>query len=93
MNTLRSVRISFPSNTYRHVLEFAKHIDCVSCTGKPIASEAVRKVFRVILKFYDDPDFQKCLEIEGLDALAFIQRCVKRGMKQTLAEVDKPMRR
>ena len=58
-----------------------------------MASQAVRKVLRVFLKFYDDPDFQKCLEIEGLDALAFIQRCVKRGMKQTLAETNTPVRK
>ena len=93
MDKLRTVRISFPPNTYKRVLAFAEHIDCVSWTGEPIASETVRKVLRVILKFYDDPDFQKCLEIEELDALAFIQRCVKKGMQQTLTEVDKPVRR
>ena len=90
---LRTVGISFPHNTYKRVLAFAEHIDCVSLTGEPVASVAVRKVLRVILKFYDDPDFQRSLEIEGLDALAFIQRCVKRGMKQTLEAADKKVRR
>lgn len=58
-----------------------------------MASQAVRKVLRMVLKFYDDDAFQKCLEIEGIDALAFIEKGVKKGMKETLSEVDKKQRR
>lgn len=89
---MRAVRISLPPVTHRRLLEFAEHIDCVSWTGRPMAAPAVRKVLRVVLKFYDNDDFQKCLEIEGIDALAFIEKCVKRGMKETLAEVDRKKR-
>ena len=89
---MRAVRISLHPVTHRRLLAFAEHIDCVSWSGRPMAAAAVRKVLRVVLKFYNDDAFQKCLEIEGIDALAFIERCVKRGMKETLAEVNRKQR-
>jgi len=90
---MHSVRISLHPVTYRRLLEFSEHIDCVRWTGEPSASQAVCKVLRVVLKFYNDDDFQRCLEIEDMDTLAFIERCVQSGMKATLAEVDREKRR
>ena len=82
----KSVKISFPDTTYDKTLKFAEHIDCVSRTENPQPSDAIRKVFRTILGYYSDERFQKCLEEEGLDTLAYVQRCIKRGMKESLGE-------
>ncbi len=44
---------------------------------------------RVVLNFYSDDAFQECLEIEGIDTLAFIQKCVRKQMKEILGENKK----
>ncbi len=74
----KSVKISFPNTTYDKTLKFAEHLDCVSQSENPLPSYAVRKVFRTILGYYSDERFQKCLEAEGLDTLAYVQRCVNK---------------
>ena len=80
------VQISLTPNTHSRIINFAKNVDCVSISGNPKAASAVTKAMRVILNFYGDDTFQKCLEEEGIDALAFIQKCVKKGMKESLGE-------
>jgi len=82
----RSVKISFPDTTYDKTIKFAEHIDCVSRTENPQPSDAARKAFRIILRYYGDDKFQECLEKEGIDTLAFIQKCVNRGIKESLGE-------
>ncbi len=84
----KSVKISLPDTTYNKTLQFAEHIDCVSQSENPQPSYAVRKVFRTILGYYNDEKFQKCLEEEGLDTLAYIQRCINKGMKESLKEKE-----
>lgn len=80
------IRISLPDTTYDNTLKFAKHIDCVSNSGNPLASSAVKKIVRTVLNFYGDDKFQQCLEIEGIDALAYVQRCLNKGMRESLGE-------
>ena len=80
------VQVSFTPNTLTRVINYAKNVDCVSITGNPKAATAVTKTMRVVLGFFSDDDFQECLENEGIDALAFIQRCVKKGMKESLGK-------
>ncbi len=82
----KSVKISFPNTTDDKTLKFAEHLDCVSQSENPLPSYAIRKVFRTILGYYSDERFQKCLEAEGLDTLAYVQRCVNKGMKESLGE-------
>lgn len=81
-----SVQLALAPNTHKRIIDFAKHIDCVSRTGNPKAATAVKKTLRVILTFYTDYDFQECLENEGIDTLAFIQKCVKKGIQDTLKQ-------
>lgn len=85
-----SIRISFPNTIYAKTLKFAEHIDCVSQTENPQASNAIRKVLRTILNYYGDEQIQECLENEGIDTLSFIhsfiQKCVRKGMKESLSE-------
>lgn len=82
----KSVKISFPDTTYDKTLKFAEHIDCVSRTENPQPSDAIRKVFRKILGYYNDERFQKCLEAEGINALAYVEKCINKGMKESLKE-------
>lgn len=83
------IRISLPDTTYKNTLKFAEHIDCVSNSENPQPSDAVRKVFRTVLNFFGDDKFQQCLENEGIDALAFIQKSVRKQMKECLKEENK----
>jgi len=80
------VQLSLAPNTHGKVVHFAEHINCVSGTGNPKVASAVNQTLRVILNLYGDENFQRCLENEGIDALAYIQKCVKRGMKESLRE-------
>ena len=80
------VKISLPNPTYNKTLKFAEHLDCVSRSENPQPSDAIRKVFRTILKYYYDEKFQECLEEEGINALAYVERCINRGMKESLGE-------
>ena len=64
-----------------------KDVDCVSKIGNPIAATTVTKTMHVILSFYGDDDFQECLENEGIDALSFIQKCVKKEIRETLKKI------
>ena len=82
----RPVKISLPNTTYDKTLKFAEHLDCVSNAENPLPASVVRKVYRTILRYYTDETFQKCLEEEGLDTLAYVQRCINRGMKESLKE-------
>lgn len=86
MQKYNAIRFSLPHTTYNNTRKFAQHIDCVTDTGNPKAATAVKKVFRTILNLYTDDTFQQCLENEGIDTLAYIQKCVKKGMKESLAE-------
>ncbi|MCG9134464.1 hypothetical protein J5I95_22595 [Candidatus Poribacteria bacterium] len=83
------VRISLPDTTYKNTIKFAEHIDCVSNTDNPQPANAIRKVVRTVLNFYRDDNFQQCLENEGIDALAFIQKSVRKQMKESLKEENK----
>lgn len=58
----------------------------VTDTGNPKVASAVKKVFRTIVRYYSTEKFQKCLEEEGLGTLAHVQRCIKRGPKESLGE-------
>ena len=81
-----SIQITLSPQTHRRVRDYAKHIGAVSATGNVKVATAVKKTLRLILTFYSDEEFQKCLAEEGIDTLAYIQRCVRRGMKETLGE-------
>lgn len=80
------VQITLPQNTHAKILSLAKDVDCISTTGKPKAASTVTKALRFILQFYSDEPFQKCLVEEGMDPFAYIQRCVRKGMKESLGE-------
>ena len=80
------IQISLTPNTHSKVVHLAKNVDCVSATGNLKAASVVAKTLRLILNFYGDEQFQTCLENEGMDTLAYIQRCIKKGMKESLKE-------
>ena len=82
------IQIKIPTATHNRVIELAKHVDCISNTGNPKAATAVTKTLRVVLNFYNDDTFQKCLENEGIDTLAFIQKSVRKQMKACIAEIE-----
>lgn len=84
-----SIHVSLPNYAYDRTLDLAEHINCVSDTGNPKAASTIKKVFSTILKFYGDEEFQRCLEVEDVDALAYVQKCIKRGMKESLKEGGK----
>lgn len=86
MQHSNSIRLSIPKTTYQKILHFAEHIDCISETGNPQPSNAVRKACRVILNFHSDEQFQECLQKDGGDTLSFIQKCVRKGMQEVLEE-------
>ena len=86
MNKTIPVQVSFTPNAHSSVINYAKNVDCVSITGNPKAATAVTKTMRVVLGLFSDEDFQKCLQEEGIDALAYIQRCVKKGIKESLGK-------
>ena len=81
-----SIHVSLPNYAYDRTLKLAEHLKCVSNTGNPKAASVVTKAYHVVLGFYGDEHFQECLENEGIDALAFIQKCVNKGMKESLKE-------
>ena len=83
------VQLSLAPNTHNRVRNFAQNIKCVSGTGNPKVASAVTSTLQVILQFYGDDKFQECLENEGIDALSFIQKCVNRGMKESLGEKNR----
>ena len=80
------IRISVPNATYDSSVEFAKNIDSISETGNPQVSDAAKRVFRAVISYFKNEEFQKCLETEGMDALAYIKWCVNKGMKESLGE-------
>ena len=82
------VHVSLPTTTHKKVINFAQHIDCISETGNPKAASAVKRTLSVVLNFYNDDTFQKCLENEGIDTLAFIQKSVRKQMKACIAEIE-----
>lgn len=81
-----AIQIKVPPTTHDKLMHFAKDVDCISETGKIKAASAVTKSLRTILNFYGNERFQKCLEEEGLNALAYVERCINRGMKESLGE-------
>lgn len=58
-------------------------------TENPQPSATVRKVFKTVLRYYIGKQFQKCLKEEGLDTLAYIGKCINKGMKASLGENKK----
>ena len=78
----KSVQFSIPPTTYNKLLQFAKHIHCDSETGRPKAASAVKQVLRTVLNFYSDQDFLEKLDQEGGDTLSFIQKCVRKEIRQ-----------
>ena len=82
----KSILISIPPETHKTLIELAKNVRCVSETGNPKAATTVAKTVRVVLNFYSDEHFQECLEDEGIDTLAFIQKCVRKNMKEVLGK-------
>ena len=76
-----SVKITLPEVTYQKLLKFAEHIDAISETGNAKPADAAKRAFRLVLNFYSNEKFQKCLEEEGLDTLGYMQRCINRGIE------------
>ena len=83
------VQISLPLTTHTKIIKLAKDIDCISETENPKAASAVAKTMRVVLNFYSDEQFQECLEDEGIDALAFKQKCIRQEMKENLKKKNR----
>lgn len=52
----------------------------------PQPSDGVRIIFRTVLRYDTNEQFQKCLKEEGLDTLAYIQKCINKVMKENLRE-------
>ena len=84
-----SIHVSLPNYAYDRTLKLAKHLKCISNTGNPKAASVVTKVYNVVLGFYADEDFQTCLENEGIDALAYIEKCVNKDMKEKIEEINR----
>ena len=86
MPQYNSIRFSIPNITYNNTRDFAEHLGCVSDTGNPKAARVVKQVFTTILKYYENERFQECLEEEGINALAYVEKCINKGMKESLKE-------
>lgn len=78
---MKPVQISLPKNSHNRLMQFAKHIGCVSGTGKPKAASTILRTLRTVMEFYSNETFLKKIDEEGIDTLAFIQKCVKKEIK------------
>ena len=82
INEPKSIQFKIPSATYAKLLQFASHIHCDSDSGRPKAASAVKQVLHTVLNLYSDDEFLEILETEGGDTLSFIQKCVKKEIRQ-----------
>lgn len=84
MNMSKSIptKMSLAPATHNKFLELATHIGCVSGEEKPIAATAAWNIVRMVLDFYRDDEFMEKVEQEGIDALAYIKKCVKKEIKK-----------
>lgn len=80
-NKPKSIQFSIPPATYSKLLNFAKHIDCVSETERPKAASTVKVILRTILDLYSNENFIEKVEEDGGDTLSYIKRCVRRDMR------------
>ena len=78
----KSIQFFVPSVTYSKLLNFARHIDCVSETEHPKAASAVKLILRAVLDLYSNEDFIEKVEEEGGDTLSYIKRCVRKELQE-----------
>ena len=80
-NKPRAIQFSIPPATYSKLLNFARHIDCVSETERPKAASAVKVILRTVLDLYSNEDFIEKVEEDGGNTLSYIKRCVRRELR------------
>ena len=80
-NKPKSIHFSIPAATYSKLLNFAKHIDCVSETEHPKAASAVKVILRAVLDLYSNEDFIEKVEEDGGNTLSYIKRCVRKELQ------------
>ena len=87
MSYTKRSQLSVPESTHNKLVNLAEHIDCLSETGEPKPTGVLHKAVRLLLGYYSDDKFQKCLDREGgIDTFAYIRKCINNGMNKSLSE-------